>query len=314
MEISKIMGAPEDTSWLHIFQRAPSGAAVDLLLEMAMDSMHNRAIHELKYMREHGASIVGEVLPEHLVWQNGAFKGEVDAEFDATRIKLLLSKEVINVFSLVQYLEQSHATGVEPAVSVIGLYRHRAHTFPMSNKSAVLCKECMMFKIVNSFQVNTFPHDPQLAGLRRWWKRRSPHVGGAESSCGIIFAHVLIWYTVLRAVPAGFKIVDYARLMTLDRQDLRDYLSANLPESLLQSPGVVAVAYSIDQNRFEKPGDFLEKRERMYKELNVEGFARNAIAQMRRLDPLTDLTLLEQPPESYKVGLNAPPGSPHLVQ
>merc|ERR1712054_534013 len=123
-----------------------------------------------------------------------------------------------NVFSLVQYMVQSHEIGFEPAVSVIGLYRHRAHAFPMSNKSQVLCKECMLHQIVHSFEVNAFPHDTQLAGLQKWWRRRSRHVGGIEGSCGLVFAHLLIWYVVLRAIPAGAKIVDYARLMVLDRQ------------------------------------------------------------------------------------------------
>merc|ERR1712100_793172 len=102
----------------------------------------------------------------------------------------------------------------------------------MSNVSAVLCKECMLERMVRSFEVNSFSHDPQLAGLQQWWRRRGPHVGGTMSACGIVFAHLLIWYTVLRAMPLGVKVLDYARLMLLDRKQLRDYLSMNLPASL----------------------------------------------------------------------------------
>lgn len=291
-EISKIMGAPEDSSWPHIF-RTSSPAAFDLLMELAVDQMHVKAIRELRYMRTLGRTMIGERLPESLIWP---WKGVVDAARDPSRIRLLLSKEIINVFQLTHHVQYRRASGAAAPASFLGLYRHRAHTFPMSNESALLCKECMLTRMVQSLEVNHFPRDAPMAGLRRWWLRRARHIGGAHGPCGLVFAHLLVWYSVLRA---GITTLDYARLMMLERVPLEAYLNASLPRTLRRSPGVAAIAWSIQANRFERPLDFLQRRERKYAALGVEGFAQRAIREMRRLDPHVDLSLLEQMPHHY---------------
>merc|ERR1712118_499042 len=111
----------------------------------------------------------------------------------------------------------------------------------MSNESVAICKECMLERIVRSFEVSRFPRDRPLTGLQRWWLRRSKHLDGSRGICGIVFAHLLIWYTVLRAAPAGVKVLDYAKLMLYDRKELRGYLEDNLPPALKENPGVVGL-------------------------------------------------------------------------
>jgi len=293
-EIAKIMGTPEDRTWRHIFRAAPP-AALDLLMELVTNQLHGKAIWELQHMRQHGANLIGEPVPEHLRWP---WRGAVPPRRDATRIRLILSKEIINVFQLVQHVKAHGGIGTYSHVSVVGLYRHRAHTFPMSNSSALLCKSCMLERLARSFEVNRFPRDPPMAGLQRWWRRRARHIGGTSSSCGLVFAHLLVWYSVLRARSSGLAVLDYARLMALDRPGLRLYLNATLPATLKRNPGVVAFSASVFEHRFGDPHAFLRGRERQYEELGVEPFARNVIAEMRRLDPSVDLSLLEQPPHA----------------
>lgn len=295
VELSKVMGAPEDESWPHIFQRS-SQVALDLLVELVTDRMHNTLIKELQHMREYGVTVTGGYVPEMLHWP---WKGLMRRIEDPTRMRMMITKEIINVPHVLRYVELRQRAGLKPLFSVAALYRHRAHMFPLSSTRTYLCKECMFDKILESVETNLFPHDHVVAGLRHWWLRSAL---GAESK-GIhrfVFAHLIIWYLLLRARPYGVMVVSYAELMLLGRDDLRRYLNKTFPATLRRNPGIAMATESCIASRYADPLQFLKRREQRYSDLGVESFAQAAIAEMKRLDPLADLSLLELHPASAR--------------
>lgn len=292
-DLGKVMGAPEDRTWPHIFRKV-SPAALDTIFDILSTQFHNKALRELQFMRQHGATITGEVVHPIFRWP---WLGVVPRRMDALRIRLIASKEIVNVFQLVQFAESRLASGALPGVAVVSLYRHRAHSFPMSNETQwqwTVCKWCMFERIVRSFLTNRFSQDEPLRGLQQWWNKQS--VGGLSTPGGQVFGHLLVWYVVLRSYATRGYVLDFAQLMLMTRHQLRTYLNSTLPSPLKHQPGVAALARSIELRRFSNPQAFLERREQMYSDLGIEPFARSVIAEMRRLDPATDVSILEQLP------------------
>lgn len=292
-ELSKLMGAPEDGTWLHTFREVPS-AGLELLMELLVDHLHAKAVKDVQFMRVHGMSQQGQQINAMLrfPWQNA-----IPKRMDPLRTRLIVSKEVINVMQLAQYAGLQGASAAQSGTSVLALYRHRAHSFPMSNGSSTqftVCKWCMFEKVVHAFETNTF-RDAALRGLQRWWRGTSRLTGGAQTACGQVFAHLVMWYGVLRVPALARHVLDFAKLMSLERLELQDYLNVTLPGSLRRYPGIPSVVQQVRKLRFENPLRWLAKRESAYAALGVEAFALSVIAEMSRLSPDVDLSLLRQP-------------------
>ncbi|CAE7193021.1 RSPH1 [Symbiodinium pilosum] len=308
-EISKVAGAPDHDSWRNIFD-SPVPAAMDLLLELATDQLNVKALAEVQAMRVSGYTAGGEALPEELVWP---WKGLVPRRLDVTRVRLLLTKEIINVYQVSKHLEWRQRSGQRPAVTAFALYRHRAHCFPMSNSSAALCKECWYQQILHAFELADFSDDVVMRGLQRWWLSRKHLVGGRSGPSGLVFAHLVAWFPLLRAQPFGLCVLDYAQLMLLDRVKLHQYLNQTLPGNLLRNPGAEIMTRSFIVQRFANPPAFFAKRESSYYKLGAEPFARAAIAEMRRLDPRTDFSLLEPPRTQAWIQEGAPIDNVNII-
>ncbi|CAK9092060.1 unnamed protein product, partial [Durusdinium trenchii] len=289
-ELSKVAGAPDHETWPNIFE-SPPAAAMDLLFELVKDQLHGKALAEVQEMRLTGYSTAGEPLPSALVWP---WKGWMNPKHDVTRIGLVLTKEIINVFQVSKYLEMRHRSGLRPAIIAFALYRHRAHCFPMSNSSRALCKECWYQQILRAFEMADFSNDDAMRGLQRFWLSRARLVGGRQGPSGLVFAHLVAWFPLLRAQLFGLRVLDYARLLVLNQRELRKYLNGTLPGNLIRSPGVEALARSFEAFRVDDPLKFLAKRERSYLALGAEPFARAAIQEMRRLQPEIDLSLFSE--------------------
>ncbi|CAJ1373986.1 unnamed protein product [Effrenium voratum] len=210
-ELSKVAGAPDHESWPNIFE-SPPAAAMDLLLELAIDQLHGKALTEVQQMRLSGFTTAGEELPSALVWP---WKGWIPRGADVTRVGLVLTKEIINVYQVSNHLEMRHRSGLRPAVIAFALYRHRAHCFPMSNSSAALCKECWYQQILRAFEMANFAADYAMRGLQRFWRTKGRLVGGVAGPSGLIFAHLVAWFPLLRAQLFGLRVLDYVRLVTL---------------------------------------------------------------------------------------------------
>merc|ERR1711876_5013 len=97
--------------------------------------------------------------------------------------------------------------------------------FPLSAQKSYVCKECMFEKFVASIEANNFLHDRVAADLRQWWLQYSSEMGGVASIHRFIFAHLFMWYLLLRARPYGVMVVSYAELMLLRADDLHSYLN-----------------------------------------------------------------------------------------
>eukprot|EP00913_Durusdinium_trenchii_P011131 g10453.t1 len=288
---------------------SPGWSAEDLLFELVKDQLHGKALAEVQEMRLTGYSTAGEPLPSALVWP---WKGWMNPKHD----------EIINVFQVSKYLEMRHRSGLRPetqlhqlddlgtlskydvgychgsstsidytAIIAFALYRHRAHCFPMSNSSRALCKECWYQQILRAFEMADFSNDDAMRGLQRFWLSRARLVGGRQGPSGLVFAHLVAWFPLLRAQLFGLRVLDYARLLVLNQRELRKYLNGTLPGNLIRSPGVEALARSFEAFRVDDPLKFLAKRarERSYLALGAEPFARAAIQEMRRLQPEIDL-------------------------
>eukprot|EP00927_Polykrikos_kofoidii_P048277 TRINITY_DN42495_c0_g2_i1.p1 TRINITY_DN42495_c0_g2~~TRINITY_DN42495_c0_g2_i1.p1 ORF type:complete len:384 (+),score=43.40 TRINITY_DN42495_c0_g2_i1:134-1153(+) len=289
-ELALIAGAPEAHSFPHIFRSAPL-AGLELLMEMLTDQMHSASIYDVQFYRKHSVTVSGDKIPEHLRWVDGI----PPRTADRLSMGMIFTKEVINAPLLAQSVVHHHAILKRHPMIVMGLYRHRAHSFPVAN-STNLCKNCMFTRIVMSFEKANFRKDPPLAGLQKWWHFHGPSLGGADSTAGVVFGHLVSWYVLLRTKSIAAHVLDYAQLMLLDRPELRTYLNATLPTPVRRVTGVIAVAASIDALRMKNGLSFLQQREERYAKLGVESAARAVIAEMRRLDPDADLTLLEQAP------------------
>ncbi|CAK8985305.1 unnamed protein product [Durusdinium trenchii] len=289
-ELSKVAGAPDHETWPNIFE-SPPAAAMDLLFELVKDQLHGKALAEVQEMRLTGYSTAGEPLPSALVWP---WKGWMNPKHDVTRIGLVLTKEMTRppiAFQVSKYLEMRHRSGLRPAIIAFALYRHRAHCsleiamggrrFPMSNSSRALCKECWYQQILRAFEMADFSNDDAMRGLQRFWLSRARLVGGRQGPSGLVFAHLVAWFPLLRAQLFGLRVLDYARLLVLNQRELRKYLNGTLPGNLIRSPGVEALARSFEAFRVDDPLKFLAKRERSYLALGAEPFARAAI-QARR--------------------------------
>eukprot|EP00927_Polykrikos_kofoidii_P060584 TRINITY_DN55526_c0_g1_i1.p1 TRINITY_DN55526_c0_g1~~TRINITY_DN55526_c0_g1_i1.p1 ORF type:complete len:896 (-),score=92.82 TRINITY_DN55526_c0_g1_i1:22-2709(-) len=290
-------------TWHFLFRPTPR-VALDLLIELVEDALHARIVAEIQHLRRHGRTVAGEVAAPHLLWHNSS-QSRLPALEDPTRVWVLVSKEVSNVFQLIRHVEFGHHAGSPTGMSVLAIYRHRAHTFPVSNLSALnrsqeagICKSCWLVEAVLSFEANAFPDDPCLSGLQRWWRQQTVGSGSAMTIFGAVFGHLLSWYVVLRAQPLGVAVLDYARLMLLSRPELRQYLQVVLPAALQRSPGVAALAATLEATRFPRPLEFLVNREQRYLMLGVENFAQLAVAEMRRLDSASNLALLERGPRA----------------
>eukprot|EP00435_Cladocopium_sp_Y103_P008290 s4422_g2.t1 len=189
-ELSKVAGAPDHDSWPNIFE-SPPAAAMDFLFELVTDQLHGKALSEVQQMRLTGATLAGEPLHPALVWP---WKGLMAPQHDATRIGLVLTKEIINVFQVSKYLEMRHRSGLRPDIVAFALYRHRAHCFPMSNVSLALCKECWYHQMLRAFETADFSSDPAMRGIQRFWLSRGHLVGGRSGPSGMVFAHLVAWF------------------------------------------------------------------------------------------------------------------------
>jgi len=208
----------------------------------------------------------------------------------------LLTREIVNVWRVPDF--------ARIGFQMVGLYRHRKHTFPVSDVEgapsqnemdarfdegvymSTLCRTCfydLMFQAVMEQPLEDFDTVVLMARsiFAKISARQSRHVA----------VHTLWWYLLFRQARAAgypFPIVQYEALVLLPPSEVRAHLFQRLPS------GVDAEAMAAELLASRRDPAWLRARETLYMSqlTEAESWVGVLLDVFRRLDPATNISVL----------------------
>mmetsp|Transcript_150375 Transcript_150375/g.481249 ORF Transcript_150375/g.481249 Transcript_150375/m.481249 type:complete len:532 (+) Transcript_150375:358-1953(+) len=219
------------------------------------------------------------------------------------RPSALLTRENLNVWRVPDYVRN----GFRP----VTLYRHRKHTFPLSDapgspswddlvanmhgsndaKYSTLCRTCFYFLMYYSPQMGSLGStilDRPIMLLSRM-AAHAPDTPLVKQ----VAAHTLFWYVILRLARLNeysMAFVSYESLIRSSPDELKSDLRQTLPFGI----DGVSVADFVLSSR--QDASWLDKREERYAETpgfaEAEHFAQGMIRAMREADANTNVDML----------------------
>eukprot|EP00927_Polykrikos_kofoidii_P051721 TRINITY_DN45510_c0_g1_i1.p1 TRINITY_DN45510_c0_g1~~TRINITY_DN45510_c0_g1_i1.p1 ORF type:complete len:647 (-),score=51.21 TRINITY_DN45510_c0_g1_i1:301-2184(-) len=211
----------------------------------------------------------------------------------------LVTRESVNIWRIPDL--------VRMGFRAFALYRHRKHTFPLSDAPddtnsvadfqdslsadapvfwSTLCRTCFYLVM---HKAATLTGDFNYAKSVQMVRELLVHITSPIAQQ--VATHTLFWYVMLflaRRRGYAFPIIEYARLMDLPAPRVLPYLRSRLPHDV----DARIVATEVVKSR--KSAAWLKAREARYASYALEGeyWSQKILQLVRKTDPKTDVSLL----------------------